>query len=233
MDIKTLLKTYETPPHIKDVVRKSDILLLVGVSGAGKDTIKQKLVSSVGFGDIVSHTTRSLRSNNGKQEVDGVDYHFSDITKVANMLTRQEFIEAKLVHGDTVYGSSLRALNNALEKGVAVSDVDVQGVDEYKRISPSVKAVFILPPSYKEWRRRLEKRYTSKEEFEKDWPKRRDTAVREINTALSMPYYFFIVNNKLPEALKLIKNYANKKAYVHDDSKARDVAYQLLKDLGY
>lgn len=58
-------------------------------------------------------------------------------------------------------------------KGIAVTDVDVQGVDEYKNISSSVKAVFVLPPSYEEWISRLKNRYETKETYLHDWPKRR------------------------------------------------------------
>ena len=124
MDIRTLIKNYQTPPHIEEAIKCANLILLAGVSGAGKDAIKHKLIDSKKYGDIVSHTTRPPRSNNKVNEKDGVDYNFTDITTIARMLENKEFIEAKLVHG-TIYGSTLNALLQAQKEGIAVTDVDV------------------------------------------------------------------------------------------------------------
>lgn len=230
MDIKFLIKNYQTPPHAVELVKNTNILLLAGVSGAGKDAIKCRLTIGGKYGDIVSHTTRSPRINNKSAETTGVDYHFVDLDQAAKMLESKEFIEAKLVHG-SIYGSSMEALRYAAKTGVAVTDIDVQGVDEYKNIAPSVKAVFILPPSYEAWEERLKSRYPSEEAYIKDWPKRRETATKEIKMALRSPYYYFVINDKLDDVVSEIKNYAEKSDYVYDDQPARVTAHNLLKKL--
>ncbi len=50
------------------------MLLLVGKSASGKDTIQKELIK-MGMKAVVSYTTRSPR----KGEIDGIAYHF--ITK--------------------------------------------------------------------------------------------------------------------------------------------------------
>ncbi len=232
MDIRTLIKNYRTPAHAQEAVKCSNILLLTGVSGAGKDAIKHKLTANKKYGDIISHTTRPPRINNKHNEKDGVDYHFTDVTTVARMLERNEFIEAKLVHG-TIYGTSLKSLQAAAKNSIAVTDIDVQGVEEYKNIASSVKAVFILPPNYKEWHKRLKARYESEEAFLRDWPKRRTTAIKEINMALRSPHYYFVVNDNLDDVVKEVKKYAEQDDYVYNDEPARVVAHNLLKSLNF
>ena len=232
MDIRKLIKNYQTPPNGQEIIKCGNILLIAGVSGAGKDSIKHKLVSGKKYGDIISHTTRPPRVNNKITEKNGIDYYFSDVTTVAHMLENNEFIEAKLVHG-TIYGSSIKAMQDALKKGIAVTDVDVQGVDEYKNISSSVKAVFVLPPSYEEWISRLKNRYETKETYLHDWPKRRESAIKEINMALKSPHYYFIVNENLDEAVKEIKKYSERSDYIYNDEPARTVAHNILKKLNF
>ena len=58
MDIRKLIKNYQTPPNGQEIIKCGNILLIAGVSGAGKDSIKHKLVSGKKYGDIISHTTR-------------------------------------------------------------------------------------------------------------------------------------------------------------------------------
>ena len=64
MDIRKLIKNYQTPPNGQEIIKCGNILLIAGVSGAGKDSIKHKLVSGKKYGDIISHTTRPPRVNN-------------------------------------------------------------------------------------------------------------------------------------------------------------------------
>ena len=99
-DFKSVSYTHLQPTESTiEVVKSTKIALLAGISGAGKDTIKKQLLKSPEFRDIVSHTTRAPRTNNGCAEQDGIDYHFIDSQTAENMLQNNEFIEAKFVHG--------------------------------------------------------------------------------------------------------------------------------------
>lgn len=226
--LEHLITTYQPTDVAIELVRNTHITLLVGISGAGKDTIKKQLLKSDDYRDIVSHTTRAPRSNNGVAEVPEVDYHFIDDIEALRMVEDYEFIEAKYVHG-TVYGTSVSELQRSHdEHKIAITDIDVQGVAEYKDLAQSVVAIFILPPSYSQWRQRLAARYASTEEFEAEWPKRRDSAIVELTHALEVPYYHFIVNDDLDEAVEIVDDIAHHGDVFHrkDDElrlKARDL----------
>lgn len=225
-----LIAEYTPSPQAVELVRSARITLLAGIAGAGKDTIKTALLKdSAVYQDIVSHTTRAPRVNNGVPEVEGVDYHFVDQATALGMAERREFVEIKQVH-DTIYGTSVDEVRRAHESGrIAITDVDVQGVDEYKQIAPNVVAIFILPPQYSVWRERLAKRYSTPEEFEREWAKRRASAVRELTRALSVPYYHFLINDDLERAVRVASEISCRgDSFLRKDDEARLRARDLL-----
>lgn len=202
-ELEQQIADYEPSEAAIELVQTTPITLLVGISGAGKDTMKRQLLATGDYHDIVSHTTRAPRVNNGVMETPDVDYHFIDANEAARMVMAREFIEAKFVHG-TVYGTSVEELRRSHSEGkIAITDIDVQGVAEYKALTQNVVALFILPPNYSTWRARLAARYESAEAFEAEWPKRRDSAIDELTHALEVPYYHFIVNDDLDEAVRV------------------------------
>lgn len=232
MNLEQLVAGYQPPEGAIETIRHAKIALLVGISGAGKDTIKRELTARPDFSDIVSHTTRSPRVNAGVLEVDGEDYHFISEDEARDMLERGEFVEAKFVHG-TIYGTSIAEVKKASDAGVAITDLDVQGVAEYKAVSHEVVAIFVVPPTFDIWRERLRARYASEEEFSAEWPKRRDSAVKELTNALLVPYYHFIINDRLEQAVtaatKIIAHATDE--FHSKDDEARLRARQLLASI--
>lgn len=231
-NLEHLIANYQPDDQAVDLVKNTKIVLLVGISGAGKDTIKRRLLEDDNFRDIVSYTTRSPRRNLGIFEQNGVDYHFIDNETAIEMLKNRQFIEAKFVHG-TVYGTGVREIQAIQDEGkIAITDVDVQGVAEYKDLSQNVVAIFLLPPNYDEWRRRLSERYVTAAEFEAEWPKRFDSAVKELTSALEVPYYHFVINQDLAEAARIVKEIALKPdVYNRKDDEARLAARDLLEQI--
>lgn len=231
MNTETLITSYQPPKEAMRAVQESKIALLVGISGAGKDTIKKGLLARSGFGEIISHTTRAPRENSGVLEKDGQDYHFIDEDTARSMLERGDFIEAKLVHG-TIYGTATEDLLEAASRGVATTDLDVQGVAEYREISDEVIAIFIIPPSYDEWITRLKRRYTTNEEFLREWPKRRDSAIAELERALEVPYYHCVINDDIERAVDVAAEIAQREdVFTRKDDEARIVARDLLQQI--
>ena len=112
--IDDLVNGYQPDAKTINIVSSNPIVLMAGISGAGKDTIKNALIETGRFGDLISHTTRSPRQNNGNMEIDGEDYYFIDIQTAEKMIQNRKFIEVKNVHG-TLYGTSLEGLKNVLE----------------------------------------------------------------------------------------------------------------------
>jgi len=231
MDLEQKITNYTPPKDAIEVIKHTKIALLVGISGAGKDTIKRTLLKLPEFGEIISHTTRPPRYNEGVLEKNGEDYHFIDQDEVAAMLDAGEFVEAKFVHG-TVYGTSIAEVKRAGQKGIAVTDVDVQGVEEYKRVSNKVVAIFVVPPDYATWVDRLKRRYATNEEFMKEWPRRRATAITELTRALELPYYHCVINDTLERAATVASEIAHRDdVFNRKDDLARIVARDLLEHI--
>lgn len=228
MNLEQLIKNYSSPKEAIEVIKDTKIALLVGISGAGKDTIKRELLKRPHFGEIVSHTTRAPRSNEGVMERDGIDYHFISEENARTMLEAGEFVEAKFVHG-TVYGTTVAEVKRAGEKGIAIADVDVQGVEEYKKVSSEVIAIFVVPPNYETWVSRLQRRYATHDEFMKEWPRRRTTAIQELTRALEHPHYHCVINDSLERAVHVSDEIARRgDVYNRKDDEARLVARDLL-----
>lgn len=231
MNLEQLIENYHPPAEAIKVIQTTQIALLVGISGAGKDTIKHELLKRPEFREIVSHTTRAPRANVGVMEVDGVDYHFIDIKKAQAMLEQGEFIEAKLVHG-TVYGTSIQEVLSAGAQGIAITDIDVQGVSEYKEVSRAVLAIFVVPPDYDTWVSRLRQRYATEQAFLDEWPKRRDSAIKELTRALELPYYHCVINDDLNRATKVVAEMSQRPdVFTRQDDEARIVARDLLEQI--
>lgn len=134
---------------------QGNLYILSAPSGAGKsslisalleqDTEKKMMVS-------VSHTTRSPRPG----EVDGVHYYFVSVEEFENLIAQDIFLEYANVFGDKYYGTSLPAIRKNLAAGIDVFlDIDWQGAQQIRKKVPTVKSIFILPPSLSELENRL------------------------------------------------------------------------------
>jgi guanylate kinase len=173
-----------------------DLILLIisSPSGAGKTTLTHRLLQE--FPELrfsVSHTTRAPRTN----EVDGQDYHFVTEDAFRKVLRADGFAEWAEVHGN-LYGTSVEEINRARDAGKAgvLFDVDYQGARQIKEKFPHAIGVFILPPSMKELRRRLEGRGSDSAEVR---ARRFDKAREEIG---HYPFFdYMIVNDDLQRAL--------------------------------
>jgi guanylate kinase len=237
-ELSELVDTYTAPAEARELVESNPPALLVGITGAGKDTTKQELLKSDDFSEIVSHTTRLPRLNNGRLERDGVDYHFVSRDFMYNMARWHKFVEVKRVHKDAanggeIYGTSIAELAKARSLGkIAVTDLDVQGVREYKELSDKTVALFILPPDYDTWRDRLSARYDDSAAFDAEWAARSRTAIAELEEALSLPYYHFIINQDIGHTALVASQIAHRgDIFKRGDDEARLRARDLLDSI--
>lgn len=152
--------TIQSDPH--GFKRRGVLFILSSPSGAGKSTIARKLLAAdTGLSMSVSATTRPMRPG----EVDGVDYHFVDITTFKDMVANGEFLEWAHVFGHR-YGTPHAPVDKMLSEGCDVLfDIDWQGAQQLHQIAGGdVARVFIFPPSLQELERRLRGRNTDSEE---------------------------------------------------------------------
>ena len=231
MELQEIIENYQPQPSAIESVKHSRVALLVGITGVGKGTIKNALLEDDRFYDFISYTTRAPRTNNGIMEQNGREYNFIDLEQARKMLDEGEFIEAKAYAGN-VYGTAFAGLERAASSDqVALNDIEVQGVDEYKRYLPNVISIFIVPPDFSSWMSRLKNRYQPNE-FETVWPGRRQAAIRELEHALAVPYYHFVINDTVERAVKVTKAIAlSDDTYNRQDDEARLIARDLLDEI--
>ena len=228
--LRILLANYVTQPDAVTLVQKTKFLLLVGITAAGKDTIKQQLLQKPNYYHLISHTTRPPRENHGLLERDGIAYHFINPVEAERMIENHEFIEAKLFSGN-LYGTSVAEVKRAYDEDkIAVTDIEVQGVAEYKLISPYIPAVFLLPPNFETWRERLRKRYGEKGIDMHDLHKRMVTAEVELRTALSSPDFIFVINDTIDSTVSKVSAVAHG---LSTTTASEERAHQLAHELMY
>ena len=102
------------------------LVLLSGVSGAGKDTIKKELIKRMkNVESLPSYTTRPMRPG----DVEGATYNFITPEEFENMIKNNEFYEYN-VHHEHYYGTSRKLMNEKIKSGkIIVKDIDVNGVE--------------------------------------------------------------------------------------------------------
>lgn len=225
------LTDYQPTEVTKELVKNTPVLVLVGPTGAGKDSLKDKLLATGKFHHIISHTTRKPRINHGVIEQDGREYHFIDKKTAEKMIDEKALIEAKVYSGN-LYGTSVAEIQAAHDEAkIAMTDIEVQGVAEYKASDPSVMAVFLLPPNFDEWQERLMKRYGDVMDVE-DARLRMQTALDELDQLLNTDYYVAVINDDIDTALAQILTVVNSANHTTpDEPTARTIAKQLAKDI--
>jgi guanylate kinase len=148
-------------------VRKGAMFIIEAPSGTGKGTvIKELLKQDNNLKFSVSVTTRQPRTG----EVDGVDYYFVTDEQYNEFLAQDAFYE----YVDSQYGSRYGTLRSEVDSFINVGqdvlfDMDWAGARQMRKKAPDdIVTIYLLPPSIKELRKRLEGRGTdSKEIIEK------------------------------------------------------------------
>ncbi len=231
-DTERLISEYTPNEAGVELLRDTELVLLVGITGAGKNTVLNELVKTGEYHDLITTITREPRYNNGILEQDGVEYYFVSEERAIQLLEAGEYVEVSPVHG-RIYGVTVDEVRKAHDAGkMAIADIDVQGVSKYKKLSDNVSAIFLVPPSYEEWQRRVRLRYPDEESFLEDWPNRRESAVMELEKALTAPYYHFVINEDLAVAVDACAKIAkNRDRFVRKDDETRLIARDLLETI--
>lgn len=133
------------------------LVILSGVSGAGKDTIKKELIKRMeNVISLPSFTSRGPRPG----EEEGVQYHFITKEEFKEKIINGEFYEYDL-HHENYYGTSRKLMNEKIKSGkVIVKDIDVNGTANLiKLLGNDTRVVTIFLKVPKEvLAKRLEKR---------------------------------------------------------------------------
>ena len=166
-------------------------------SGAGKTSLVKDLIDSMAQVRVsVSHTTRGMRPG----EVDGVNYHFTPREKFIDMLDQGDFLEHAEVFGN-MYGTSHSWVKQTLAQGYdLILEIDWQGAQQVRKAVPEAKSIFILPPTHKDLRQRLNNRGQDAADVI-------DLRMQQAITEMShyIEYDYIVINDDFATALEDLK----------------------------
>ncbi len=180
--------------------RRGFMLILSSPSGAGKSTLTKYLLDDkeLNLALSISVTTRPRRSS----EVDGTHYYFKTRAEFEKMRSASDLLEWAEVHGN-YYGTPRAPVEAVLASGRdMIFDIDYQGTQQVlDRARGDAVTIFILPPSMRELKARLERRA----EDTSDVIERRLEAARSREISRWKLYDYVIVNQDVQEALQQVR----------------------------
>jgi len=180
------------------------LVLLSGVSGAGKDTIKKELIARMeNVESLPSYTDRRPREN----DIPGQTYNFVTTEEFEAMIARGELYEYS-AHHNHYYGTSKKLLNEKMQNGkIIVKDIEVNGVENLIKLlknDTKIVTIFLKVPK-EELRRRLENRI--------DKPSTKDIELRlnrlQYEESKIGMYDYVIKNNNLEKTVNIIMEIIN------------------------
>ena len=187
---------------------KGLLVIISAPSGAGKDTVIDRLVQMRKLDDAVVYVTATSRKPR-PGEVDGVRYYFYTPEKFRQEIEAGNFFEWSIVHGEfkgvrrDILGDTLR------NHKIVIVKPDPQGMRKIKSQLPEALTIFIMPPSVESLKRRLVHRGT-------ETPEQREIRLRnaEIEMAAAPEYDYVVVNEdgKIDETVDQIAEIIKKEA---------------------
>ena len=175
------------------------LIVISGPSGAGKDTVVQRMKErGLPFHFVVTATTRPMRPN----EVHGKDYWFLSKEEFAHMIDADELIEYAIVYSD-YKGIPKQQVRDALASGKdVVMRLDVQGAETVRKLAPEAVLIFITVETEAEMVGRLRERKTESPE---ELSLRIAMARKELQRIEAFDYVVVNKNFKLEEAVDAVR----------------------------
>lgn len=180
--------------------RREPLLIVIsGPSGAGKDTLVQRMKEEgLEFHFVVTATTREKRSN----EVHGRDYWFVSEAEFERLIKEKELLEHAMVYGDHK-GVPKEQVRQALASGHdVVMRLDVQGAETVRSLVPGALLIFITAESEDQLVQRLEERQT---ETPKERAVRISTARNELRRLDAFDYVIVNHDDRLEHTVDVVR----------------------------
>lgn len=177
------------------------IVILSGVAGAGKDTVKNKLIErNSNFTTLPSFTSRSPRAT----DIPNVTYNFVSKEEFEKMIKNNELYEYSL-HHNNYYGTSKKLLQEKINEGkVIIKDIDVNGTEDLlKVLKDDVKIVTIFLKVSKEIL--LERLNNREDHLPKEEIEMRLNRLEYEESKMGL-YDYVIENNNLEETILKIED---------------------------
>ncbi len=173
------------------------LVVLSGPSGCGKNTIINKVMEkNKNIWLSISCTSRAPRG----EEKNGVNYYFLSRDEFEQEIADGEFLEYA-EYSKNYYGTPKKYIKEHLDNGEdVILEIEIQGALKVKEKIKEALFIFILPPSMKELKRRLEARKTEDQE---KIDMRFKRAYEEINEVSK--YNYVVVNDEVDIAASKVQ----------------------------
>lgn len=190
------------------------LVILSGVAGAGKDTIKKELIKRMdNVESLPSFTSRPKRDG----DVEGGTYYFVSKEEFEKMIENGEFYEYNL-HHNHYYGTSRKLMNEKISNGkIIVKDIDVNGTDNLIKLlgnDTKVVTIFLKVPK-EELKQRLENRI--------DKPSPQEIILRlnrfDYEESRINLYDYVIRNNNLEKTVQVIMTILENERKLEEENK--------------
>ncbi len=174
------------------------VIVLSGPSGAGKDAVRDLLISwDLPAYFAVTATTRPPRPG----EVEGIDYHFISDADFDRLEREDGLVEHAIVYGQRKGVPKAEVLEPLARGEDVIARVDVQGAATLQQLVPAALLIFIAPPSLEEMERRLGERET---ETEEEMRRRLDAATGDMAAASRFDHVVVNETGKLEETARQV-----------------------------
>lgn len=196
MDTKTfseqlnrLVKLYQPNREVHDRLSGITMIPVVGPTGVGKTT----LIKNSGIPLAVSDATRDPRPG----EIHGVDNFFrKDFDAIIKEIKNGEFVQIAIGSEGDFKGTIMSRYPSS---GPVAAPITAVAVPNFYNLGfESVVPVFVVPPTFKEWERRMQARKAS--ESPELFANRMIEARQSFATALADDRYQFIISDDMQQA---------------------------------
>jgi guanylate kinase len=207
---------YQPNDAVRERMAQVELFAVVGPTGVGKSTIAK----FSGLPHVLSDMTRPPRQG----ETSGIDYNYrTDYEQLMQELQTGEFVQFVVERNNEFYGTKAASYPAT---GSCVMHVLATEIPRFRSLGfKYVQPVFIVPPSYEEWMRRIG------EHHDKDLDSRLIEAKESLDTALKDQGFVFLLNDDLAAATQHFKDIAAGRADQTLSMHARSSAVSLLSHL--
>lgn len=215
-EARRLEANYKPSDKVKQHIAKVELIPTVGPTGSGKTSIMIKSGIFYVLGDV----TRRPRDG----EIDGVEYNFrTDYGKLLEEIKNGEFLQYYVSIFNEFYGTKDSAF--PLE-GPSTFAIIARIIPNFYRMGfKFVRPVYILPPSFEEWMRRVGIHNDD------DVQKRMEEAQESLNIALKDDTYIFLLNDNIETATEEFKRIAKGEIDTKHSSFVRAQAEKLYQQI--
>lgn len=205
-DFREVLQNYHLSKKAILTLSQTKLVLIIGPTSSGRNTRIKRLLKTGDYHYVISDTTRSPRINDGILEQNGHEYWFRTENEILEDLSEGKYLEAAIIHDQQVSGISVRELERARDEGkIAITDAETTGATNASKYKLDTIIIFLLPPSFNEWQRRIKHRgEMSPEEFKR----RMQSACNEFEIALKDSRYQFVINDSGDDSVMQINQIA-------------------------